>query len=114
MWWLVFRGITSRAGIVALICLALFAWHKIDKTSAMRRAVAGYVADVEIAAKNAELAELKRRSAVFASANRNLLSQVAKASAEAEAANLELEQYVSTVDDDCAVDGALLERLRNR
>ncbi|MBD1544888.1 hypothetical protein [Roseibium aggregatum] len=108
------RFLTSRTGILVLICFALFAWHKIDKTSAVRRAVAGYVADVELSAKNAELAELKRRSAVFVSANKNLLSQVAAANADAEAANQELEHYVSTVDDDCAVDGALLERLRNR
>ena len=109
-----FRILTSRAGIVALACLALFTWHRIDRTSAVRRAVAGYIADVELAAKNAELAELKRRSAVFAAANRTLLSQVAQADAEADAANQELEHYVSTVADDCTVDSTLLERLRNR
>lgn len=109
-----FRLLTSRAGIVIMIAAALFTWHKLDKSSAVRRAVTSYVADVELAAKNAELAELKRRSAVFASANRNLLDQVARANADADAANQELEHYVSTVADDCAVDGTLLERLRNR
>lgn len=108
------RLLTSRAAIPVLIATVLFSWHEVDKTSAVRRAVAGYVADVELAAKNAELAELKRRSAVFASANKSLLDQVARANADADAANQELEHYVSTVADDCAVDGALLERLRNR
>lgn len=111
---LLWRFLTSRAGVVALIAMALFSWHKADKTSAVRRAVAGYVADVELSAKNAELAELKRRSAVFASANNILLDQVARANADAEAVNQELEHYVSTVADDCAVDGALLKRLRHR
>ncbi|WP_346908562.1 hypothetical protein [uncultured Roseibium sp.] len=111
---LLWRFLTSRTGLVILIATVLFSWHEVDKTSAVRRAVAGYVADVELAAKNAELAELKRRSAVFASANKNLLDQVARANADADAANQELEHYVSTVADDCAVDGALLERLRNQ
>ncbi|WP_417681653.1 hypothetical protein [Roseibium sp.] len=106
--------LSSRAGVVVLIATALFSWHTVDKTSAVRRAVADYVADVELSAKNAELAELKRRSAVFASANKILLDQVAQANADAEAAYQELEHYVSTVADDCAVDGALLGRLRHR
>ncbi len=111
---LLWRFLASRAGLVVLIATVLFSWHKVDKTSAVRRAVAGYVADVELAAKNAELAEIKRRSTVFASANKTLLDQIARANAVADAANQELEHYVSTVSDDCAVDADLSKRLRNR
>jgi len=111
---LAWRFVTSRAGIVVIIVLALFAWHKVDKNSAVRRAVTGYVADVEFSARTAELDELKRRSALFAIANRKLADEAARAAAEADAANQELEHYVSTVADDCAVDAGLLGRLRNR
>lgn len=109
-----FKLATSKAGIVVILGLVLFAWHKLDKTSAVRGAVVGYVADVELTAARAELAEQRRLWAAANTANRLLHADIALAEAAAEAANLELETYVSTVDDVCRVDGPILERLRNR
>eukprot|EP00903_Cladosiphon_okamuranus_P001614 g1612.t1 len=49
----------SRIGAVAMALLvlaaALFTWHKLDKSSAVRSAVTSYVADVELAAAEAKL-----------------------------------------------------------
>lgn len=57
---LLWRTATSRIGIVVLIALALFAWHTLDKHSAVRRAVAEYVAGAELEAARAE-ADYERR-----------------------------------------------------
>lgn len=105
---------SSRAGIVCLIGLALFTWHQVDRSSAVRRAVAEYVADVELATARAERDELKRRRAAINTANRYLQTEIALAEAAALTANEELAHYETTVADVCRVDGALLERLRNR
>jgi chromosome segregation ATPase len=114
IWGLVWRIVTSRAGIVVLIGLALFTWHTFDKGSAVRRAVSGYVAKVELETLRAELDELRRRRAAVRLANQDLQTKVQEAEAEADAAVQELERYETTVHESCLVDGSHLKRLRNR
>lgn len=99
---------------LAVAALSLFVWHQVDKGSAVRHAVASYVADVEVAALQAELAEQRRMRAATDFANRSLKDDLALAEADAEAANRELETYVSTVDPSCTVGPALFRRLHNK
>ncbi|POF29588.1 hypothetical protein [Roseibium marinum] len=99
---------------VAAVLGGFFVWHKVDRSGAVRRAVVEYVAKVELASSRAELEELKRRHAVAAGAAMRLQTEIEKAFAEAEAAEQELEHYVSTVEDSCVVEPGLVERLRNR
>ena len=53
----------SRAACAALAIAAVlggfFVWHKVDKSSAVRRAVVEYVADAELTAARVQLDELK-------------------------------------------------------
>jgi hypothetical protein len=114
IWTVAWRVATSRAGILVIAGLGLFAWHKLDKGSAVRQAVTGYVAKVELETLRAERDELRRRRAAVRLANQDLQSKIRAAEAEADAAAWELEHYETTVDDNCRVDGAVLERLRNR
>ena len=99
---------------IAAVLGGLFIWHKVDKTSAVRRAVVEYVAKVELTAARVQLEELKRRQDVTDGARRFLQTEIEKANAEAEAAAQELEHYVSTVEDSCIVQPGLIDRLRNR
>jgi hypothetical protein len=105
----------SRTACAVLAVLAVFlglwVWHTLDKSSAVRRAVAGYVAEAEIKALQAQLREAQHRSAVVLAANRHLNEKIA---ATEQAAAQEIAAYVSTVDDNCRVDPGLSDRLRNR
>jgi hypothetical protein len=93
---------------------AFFVWHKVNKSSAVRRAVFEYVADAELTAARVQLEELKRRKVATDRVNRRLLSLINQANSEAEAAAQELEHYISTVGDGCTVQPDLFDRLRNR
>lgn len=108
----------SRAACSLLVLAAVlggfFVWHKVDRTSAVHRAVAEYVARSELTAIRVELDELKRRKVVSDSAKRELQTEIEMANALAEAAVEELEQYVSTVETNCVVDADLVKRLRDR
>ena len=78
----VWKFLTSRVGLLCILAFTLMTWHHFDKTSAVRRAVVTYVADVELTAlkaKNAVLAERARRS---------------------EEANAHLEEKIATADGD--------------
>lgn len=99
---------------LAAVLGGFFAWQKLDKSSAVRRAVAEYVAHAELTAIRVELREFKRRQEVAVSAKQQLQSEIEKANAIAEAAVEELEHYVSTVEDTCVVHPDLAERLRDR
>lgn len=112
--WILQSRLACSLLAVAVVLGGLLLWHKIDKSSAIRRAVVGYVAKVELASARAELDELKRRRAVSDKARRQLQSEIEKATADAEAAAEELEHYVSTVEDSCVVGSGLADRLRNR
>lgn len=112
-WFLKSRAACSALAVAAVLG-GFFIWHKVDKSSAVRRAVAEYVADAELTAARVQLEELKRRKVVTDRANRRFLSLIEQANAEAEAATQELEHYVSTVEDSCVVQPGLVDRLRNR
>lgn len=91
----------------------LFVWHLTDKTSAVRKAVAEYVAQAELQALRASLSEIRRRQVVTDNANKSLEFEMEQAKEQAKKATRELEHYVSTVEDNCIVDPALRKRLRN-
>lgn len=104
---------TSRLGLIVIIAIGLFTWHKLDKSSAVRGAVAEYVAGVELAAERAEKEALKRRLEKAVRARHQFEKAKAAADLRADQAIQELEDYESQVGADCVVDGHLLERLRN-
>ena len=108
----------SRTGCAALAIISLlaglFIWHHLDRSSAVRAAVVGYVAKVELETAQAELTEIRRRRAAFQAANHLLNSRIEQAELQAQEAALELEHYESTVGEACRVDRSVLERLRNR
>jgi hypothetical protein len=60
-----FRNRTTTA-LTALLTLLgfLFAWHQVDKDSAVRQAVIEYVADTEIKVLQAQIAEANRRAEI--------------------------------------------------
>ena len=109
----IFQSRTACSALAAVLG-GFFIWHQVDKSSAVRKAVVEYVADVELTAARVQLEELKRRKVVTDRANRRFLSLIEQANVEAEAASQELEHYVSTVKDSCIVQPGLFERLRNR
>jgi hypothetical protein len=112
--WILQSRTACAALAIAAVLGGFFVWHKVDKSSAVRRAVVEYVAEAELTAARVQLEELKRRKVVTDRANRRFLSLFDQANAEAEAAAQELEHYVSTVEDDCTVQRGLFDRLRNR
>jgi len=113
---IVLRLLFSRGGIVVMIGLALFTWHTLDKGSAVRQAVVQYVAGVELAAAEAELAEMKRRAVAANVAAEQLQEKVAAAEGEALRMSLAIEEWESSnaINADGVVDARLLERLRGR
>lgn len=106
----------TRSGVLmlaaSLLLAGLYTWHRLDKSSAVRVAVTRYIADVELSAAEAELAALKQRAAALEAANFQFQVQLSEAEALAVRQKEELGSYESTVT--VVVDGALLERLRNR
>ena len=109
------RFATSRVGLLILLGATLFAWHKIDKTSAVREAVVGYVADVELAAAQREAAVLRQRAERLRLANENLRASLARAEKEADDAEAERARYLEQnplPPDACGVGLDLLDLLR--
>ncbi|MBO9418494.1 hypothetical protein J7481_03220 [Labrenzia sp. R4_2] len=106
----------TRSGVLLvaafLLVGSLYTWHWLDKSSAVRKAVVGYVAKVELAASRAELKVLKDRAAALEAANFQFQRQLQEAEALQTRQALELDTYESTVD--AVVGPALIERLRNR
>ena len=105
---------TSRMGLFAIAGLALFTWHTLDKGSAVRKAVAGYVADVELAAANAELEVLRQREAALRQANFTFQMRLTESEALATRQTMEIESYESRVADVCVVDDDLIDQLHNK
>ena len=105
---------TSAITAVAVILITLFGWHKIDKNSAVRRAVMEYVADVELTAARAQIAEANRRAAIAREATDRLDEKVQAAEGEAMRFEAEIEAYEReiTISPDGRVSDDLFERLR--
>ncbi|HDZ81278.1 MAG TPA: hypothetical protein ENH56_08530 [Roseobacter sp.] len=109
------RLLTSRVGLAVILCAGLWTWHVIDKSQAINSARDGYVLQVELAAAQAELAELRRRAAVADDANRVLQEKVQASEGEALrfAAELEAFENETDINPEGVVDGDLLRRLRS-
>lgn len=115
-------GVTVPVGVI----LAAGLWVHLDKGSAVRaavdRAVVELVAGADLAAAEARVealekvqAELTRQRDALSDANRDFANDLAAAETELELAHADLEHLAATpINDACAVDGAVLERLRNR
>ncbi len=108
------RFLTSRIGLAAILCAALWGWHVRDKAQAIAAARDGYVLQVELAEAQAELAELRRRAAVADEANRVLQEKVQASEGEALRFAAEMEAYENETDinPDGVVSDDLLRRLR--
>ena len=84
---------TSVISGVVIVAVSLFAWHKLDKSSAVRSAVSEYVAATEITALRAQIAEANRRAAIAREAADRLQERVQAAQGEALRLAAEIEQY---------------------
>jgi len=109
------RLLTSRVGLAVILCAGVWTWHVADKSQAINRARDGYVRQVELAAAQAELAEMRRRAAVADDANRVLQEKVQASEGEALRFAAELEAFENETDINAegVVDGDLLRRLRS-
>lgn len=109
------RILSSRLGLAAVLCVALFGWHFVDKSGAIKAARDGYVLQLELAEAEAELEEMRRRAAVASDASRVLQEKVQAAEGEALrfAAELEAFENGTEVNPDGVVDSDLLRRLRS-
>jgi hypothetical protein len=107
--------LTSRVGLAVMLCVGLWALHVFDKSKAITSARDGYVLLVELAAAQAELAELQRRAAVADDANRVLQEKVQASTGEALrfAAELEAFENETDINPEGVVDGDFLRRLRS-
>ena len=107
--------LSSRVGLAVVVCALLWGWHLHDKQQALDVARDGYVQQVELAAAEAELAELIRRAAVASDANRALLEkvQVAEGDARRFAAEMEAFENETEINPDGVVDGDLLRLLQS-
>lgn len=105
---------TSVITAVVVIALALFSWHKFDKSSAVRAAVMKYVADVELTSARAQIVEANRRARIATEANTSLDQKVQAAQGDELRYGMEVEAYEhqTTVSADCRVGDDLFGRLR--
>ncbi|WP_102867648.1 hypothetical protein [Pseudovibrio exalbescens] len=111
---LIWKVLSSRAGLAVMTMFVLFTWHKLDKGSAVRTAVAEYVAADELAtarALNKALSEKLEKERAAAQA-----FELARQRTALEAAQLaeEIAAYekTSSVPVQCVVSDQLVERLR--
>lgn len=109
------RILSSRAGLAVILCASLWAWHVIDKAQAVTAARDGYIRQVELAAVEAELAELQRRAALANELNRVLQEklQVVKGETLRFASELEAFENETNINPEGVVDVDLLRRLRS-
>ena len=111
-------SIIKLSGIVPILALAggLYAWHVLDKGSAVRSAVNNYVAADTIETLKAEKAELKRRNDIFASEKERLEQEVEARKAEQEQMKAELDEIIAnrTGEKHRPISDDVFGRLRNR
>ena len=107
--------LTSRLGLAAVLCLALFGWHAQDKKQALKHARDGYVQEFELAAVQAELTKLQKRMRITREANQTLQEKVQWAEGEAIRFASELEAFErdTEINPECVVDSDLLLLLRH-
>ncbi len=112
---MLWRVLSSRAGLAVALCALLWAWHAYDKRQAVQAARDGYVRRFELIAAQAEVDALRRRIAATTEANRTLQEkiQVAEGMAVRFAAELEAFEYDTQVNTLGIVDSDLLGRLRS-
>lgn len=104
------------------VIVAVFVWWHVDKGSAVRKAVAELVASSELEAERAKvtaanllLDEVKKQRDALATANKEFEADVARARAEADAAERDLEELKKhPVNSRCTVDDDVFGRLRSR
>lgn len=115
-------GVTIPVGVILLA----WAWTHFDKSSAVRqavdRAVTELVAGAELEAERARAsalelinAELRGRADALDAANTRFSESLQAAQNDLEGANAQIADLLSRpVNDACAVDSGLLERLRSK
>lgn len=84
--------VTTGITCALILTDAAFAWHKLDKNSAIRQALVGYVAQAELDAATAQINEANRRAQIAEEAADLLLARVR----DAEAASLQHEQEIDS------------------
>ena len=105
----------SRTGLIVMAGLALYTWHTLDKSSAVRRAAEELVAGQRLATLRAEKAERDRRLAVYQQSYETLSASLLEARESEKQRDAEIETYVKEHPDSCGVvPVGLLKRLRNR
>lgn len=108
----------ATTGITCMVLLigAAFAWHWFDKSSAVRQAVVGYVAQAELDAATAQINEANRRAQVAEEAADLLLIRVRDAEAASLQYEQEIESYVSEnqIHPSCVVGQPILDLLRGK
>lgn len=111
---LALRLMTRRAGLAVVLCALLWGWHVHDKSQAITAARDGYVLQVELAAAQVELAELRRRAFVADEANRVLQENTQESEGEALQLSREIKDYADSISvkDSCVPDDHFLDGLR--
>lgn len=84
---------TSVISALVIVAGVLFTWHKVDKGSAVRRAVMEYVADTELKVERARIAEIERRARIAVEAADQLRERTSAIEGELSALNGEIEAY---------------------
>jgi len=105
---------TSVISALVIVALALFAWHKLDKRSAVREAVIEYVAQTELSAARAQIAEANRRAEIAETQAAQLAEREQVTRGELIRLHAEIEQYEAENDIPTSgrVEPSVFDRLR--
>ena len=108
--------VTTGITCALMLIGAAFAWHKLDKSSAVRQAVIGYVAQAELDAATAQINEANRRALVAEEAADRLLVRVRDAEAASLQHEQEIESYVSQnkIHPSCVAGDTVFDFLRGK
>lgn len=105
---------TSVISALVIVALALFTWHKLDKRSAVREAVMEYVAQTELSAARAQIAEANRRAEIAETQAAQLSEREQVTRGELIRLHAEIEQYEAENDIPTSgrVEPSVFDRLR--
>jgi hypothetical protein len=108
--------VTTGITCALMLIGAAFAWHKLDKSSALRQAVVGYVAQAELDAATAQINEANRRAQIAEEAADRLLVRVRDAEAASLQHQQEIDSYVSQNDipSRCVASDPIFDLLRGK